>query len=170
MLPLLHYIPERLLGNWKSRAKHVGKEMNKLYNDMLKLIRQRRETKGRMHSFMDRILDQEEKLDFDDHQLYFLGGTMMEGASDTSASIILAGISAFAKWPDVQKKAQAEIDSVVGEDRSPTWEDYARLPYIAQTVKVSCPKSKSTGKRLTSRIGSHEMAAGDAFGVSSLPG
>jgi cytochrome P450 family 619 len=53
--------------------------MNKLYNDMLQLIRKRREEKGKMSTFMDRILDQEDKLDFDDHQLYFLGGTMMEG-------------------------------------------------------------------------------------------
>jgi cytochrome P450 family 619 len=32
-------------------------------------------------------------------------------------------------------KAQAEIDAVVGEGRSPTWEDYASLPYVAATVK-----------------------------------
>ncbi len=169
MLPFLHYIPQRLLGNWKTRAKHVGKEMNNLYNDMLKLIRQRRETKGRMNSFMDRILDQEEKLDFDDHQLYFLGGTMMEGASDTSASIILAGISAFVKWPEVQKKAQAQIDSVIGEDRSPTWEDYSRLPYVAQTVKVRTMKLSRTGRKLTFHSGSHAMETSDAVGISSLP-
>jgi cytochrome P450 family 619 len=87
MLPLLHYIPERLLGNWKTRAKHVGSEMNKLYSDMLQLIRKRREEKGKMSTFMDRILDQEDKLDFDDHQLYFLGGTMMEGVRNLARSV-----------------------------------------------------------------------------------
>ena len=109
--------------------------MNSLYGDTLRLMRQRRESKGRMNTFMDRVLDQEDKLGFDEHQLYFLGGTMMEGASDTSAGIILAGIQAFIRWPDVQKKGQEEIDAVVGEDRSPVWADYERLPYIAQTVK-----------------------------------
>lgn len=39
--------------------------------------------------------------------------------------------------PDIQKKAQAQIDAVVGPDRSPQWSDYARLPYIAQCVKES---------------------------------
>lgn len=38
-------------------------------------------------------------------------------------------------YPEVQKKAQAQIDSVVGSDRSPTWSDYASLPYVAQCVK-----------------------------------
>lgn len=33
-------------------------------------------------------------------------------------------------YPDVMRKAQAEIDSVVGRDRLPTFEDRARLPYV----------------------------------------
>jgi hypothetical protein len=32
----------------------------------------------------------------------------------------------------VQRKAQAEIDSVIGAERSPTWEDYAALPYVGK--------------------------------------
>lgn len=59
----------------------------------------------------------------------------MEGASDTSSSIIIAAIQAFVRWPAVQEKAWAEIDKVVGQDRSPTWQDYESLPYVAATVK-----------------------------------
>ena len=135
LFPFLHYIPESWLGNWRKRASRVGDEMNALYGELLDQIYARREKSGSMNSFMDRVLDDEKKLDFTRHQLYFMGGTMMEGASDTSSAIILAGIQAMAKWPDVQKKAQAEIDSVVGPDRSPTWDDYAKLPYIAAVVK-----------------------------------
>ena len=46
-------------------------------------------------------------------------------------------LQAMVAYPEVQKKAQAEIDSVVGEDHSPNWQDYANLPYIAQCVKES---------------------------------
>ncbi len=35
---------------------------------------------------------------------------------------------------DVQKKAQEEIDSVVGTDRLPTFDDIPRLPYITAIV------------------------------------
>ena len=62
---------------------------------------------------------------------------MTEGGSDTSASIITAFVQAMVAYPDVQRKAQAEIDRVVGEDRSPTWEDYAALPYVGKCV-VGC--------------------------------
>jgi cytochrome P450 len=38
-------------------------------------------------------------------------------------------------YPDVQTRAQAEIDSVVGRDRLPTFEDRASLPYVDAVVR-----------------------------------
>ena len=38
-------------------------------------------------------------------------------------------------YPQVQKLAQAEIDSVIGSDRLPTSEDRARLPYVNAVIK-----------------------------------
>lgn len=137
-IPALKYIPESLLGNWKSRASKVSKQMNALYSQYLDMVISRRENGVNLGSFMDRVLDQEESLGavgVDRHQLYFLGGTMMEGGSDTSASIISAFIQAMTKWPEVMKKAQRELDNVVGEDRTPTFDDYEKLPYVAATVK-----------------------------------
>jgi cytochrome P450 len=84
---------------------------------------------------MDTVLDQSEKLGLTDHQIYFLCGVLNEGASDTTATAIQSFIHAMSKWPDILRKAQSEVDSIVGEDRTPVWEDYARLPYVAMTVK-----------------------------------
>ena len=33
-------------------------------------------------------------------------------------------------YPEVQRKAQAEIDAVIGHDRLPTFQDRDRLPYV----------------------------------------
>ena len=44
---------------------------------------------------------------------------------------------AMALYPEVQKKAQAEIDSVVGPNRLPNFEDRPSLPYINALVKES---------------------------------
>jgi cytochrome P450 len=38
-------------------------------------------------------------------------------------------------YPDVQKRAQAELDDVVGQDRFPTFEDRDKLPYIAAIMQ-----------------------------------
>lgn len=40
----------------------------------------------------------------------------------------------MAMFPDVQRKAQAELDAVVGPDRLPDYEDYDALVYIRATT------------------------------------
>ena len=105
---------------------------------MLSHVKERRAKldNGKRQSFVDSMLDQKEVTQsLTLHQIMFLGGVLMEGGSDTSSSVILAFIQAMITFPDVQRKAQCEIDAVVGEDRSPLWSDYTKLPYIAMIVK-----------------------------------
>jgi cytochrome P450 len=111
-----------------------GESSKFIYADTLNKVDDRREHNN-VGSFMDKVLDQNEELGLNRHELYFLGGVCMEGGSDTSSSIIIAFVQAMTKFPEVLKKAQKEMDSVVGEDRSPVWSDYVKLPYIATCVK-----------------------------------
>ena len=43
----------------------------------------------------------------------------------------------MALYPEVQKKAQAEIDTVVGPNRLPDFHDRPFLPYINAIIKES---------------------------------
>ncbi|KAH6649219.1 cytochrome P450 [Chaetomium tenue] len=135
IFPFLKLVPERFLGMWRSRAQDVGREMNALYSEWLEYVVRRRQDSGSRDCFLDRVLDQGEKVGLDKHGLYFLCGTVMEGGSDTTSSLIIAFLHAMTKWPGVLRKAQAEMDAVVGEERTPTWADHARLPYVAACVK-----------------------------------
>ena len=54
-----------------------------------------------------------------------------------TSSVVQALFLAMALYPEVQKKAQAEIDSVVGPNRLPNFEDRPSLPYINALVKES---------------------------------
>jgi cytochrome P450 len=38
-------------------------------------------------------------------------------------------------YPEVQKLAQAEIDTLVGQDRFPTFKDRDNLPYIGALIQ-----------------------------------
>jgi len=38
-------------------------------------------------------------------------------------------------FPEVQRRAQAELDSVIGRDRLPTFADAPRLPYVCAIVR-----------------------------------
>lgn len=44
-------------------------------------------------------------------------------------------VLAMVLYPDVQKCAQAEIDSVIGNDRLPLFEDRESLPYVDAIVR-----------------------------------
>ena len=133
--PFLKYIPQRLLGNWVSRAKAVHDEMHQLYGDMIDLVRRRRQEQGSKHSLIDRVLDRQEKLELTEHQLWLLGGVAMDGGSDTSSAAILSFLKAMTCFPDVQKQAQSEMDAVMDAGRSPVWADYQQLPYLSGVVK-----------------------------------
>ena len=102
--PLLQWIPERFMGNWRKRAVEVGDLMTDLYTEVLQRLYARRQKGVRMDTLMDRVLDQQDKNQFNEHQLAFLGGTLMEGGSDTSSSLILAAIQAMVEYPEVQQR------------------------------------------------------------------
>ncbi|KAJ5113209.1 hypothetical protein N7456_001743 [Penicillium angulare] len=67
--------------------------------------------------------------------LKWSAGSMYAGGSDTTVSSISCFFLAMALFPEVQHKAQEEIDSVIGDDQLPQSEDRKPLPYIDAVVK-----------------------------------
>ncbi|KAG2140256.1 cytochrome P450 [Suillus bovinus] len=61
--------------------------------------------------------------------------TAVMGSYETTTSILMAFALAMVSYPDVQKRAQTEIDLVVGRDRLPTFEDRASLPYVESVLR-----------------------------------
>lgn len=135
LFPFLKVIPERFFGNYITRARGIGQQMENLYLDILRKVEKRRECGHNLGSFMDRVLDNQGKNKLPRHQLQFIGGVLMEGGSDTSSSLTLAIVQALIENPEIQRKAHIEIDQVVGHDRSPVWGDMENLPYINMIVK-----------------------------------
>jgi cytochrome P450 len=135
LLPVLKWIPERFWLNWKSKAAECSKEMNGFYSHLLETVIKRRMTVGERHSLADGILDQQAKSGLTWPQQYFLAGTVVEAGSETTATALLVFLQAMLKYPEVLQKAQSCVDEVIGEDRSPQWSDYAKLPYITQVIK-----------------------------------
>ncbi|KAJ6555588.1 cytochrome P450 [Mycena vulgaris] len=59
---------------------------------------------------------------------------MYGGASDTTASAAWSFMLAMVLHPEVQAKAQAEIDSVTGRSRLPRMSDRTAMPYLVSIV------------------------------------
>ncbi|KAI0357497.1 cytochrome P450 [Trametes cingulata] len=63
--------------------------------------------------------------------------TAFEGGSDTTFSTLQSFFLAMSLYPDVQKRAQEELDAVVGPNRLPDHGDRDALPYVNALIKES---------------------------------
>ncbi|KAF5329779.1 hypothetical protein D9619_009098 [Psilocybe cf. subviscida] len=63
-----------------------------------------------------------------------VAATAYLSGSDTTISAIQSFFLAMAMYPDVQKKAQAELDAVIGPQKLPEFVDRPSLPYVNALV------------------------------------
>jgi len=61
--------------------------------------------------------------------------TMYGAGVDTMYAATLSFFLAMILYPDVQKKAQAELDLIIGTDRLPTLQDRDQLPYVNALIQ-----------------------------------
>jgi cytochrome P450 len=66
-----------------------------------------------------------------------IGAMAYLAGADTTASTIMSFFLAMLVYPEVQSKAQAEIDRVIGRERLPEMEDLESLPYASAVVAES---------------------------------
>ena len=59
----------------------------------------------------------------------------LPAAAETIVASNATFFFAMLKLPEVQRRAQEEIDSVVGRDRLPEFSDVERLPYLCAVMK-----------------------------------
>lgn len=71
----------------------------------------------------------------DDHAVKWSAFSLYAGGTDTTVSAVYSFFLAMTLFPDVQKRAQAEIDAVVGPGRLPSFADRSSLPYTEALVK-----------------------------------
>jgi len=130
--PFLRYLPG-FMCSWKREVKDLRKIQQSMYYGLLNETKQKMQD-GETDCFMARLIRQREKNKFDDEQLAYLGGTFMEAGSDTTASTLLTFVLALVKYPKVLEEAQREVDLVCGSDKSPSMEDFDKLPYISACI------------------------------------
>jgi cytochrome P450 len=63
-----------------------------------------------------------------------VAGLAYVGGNDTTGAVVLSFFLAMLVYPEVQAKAQAEVDRVVGKDRMPEFADEQDMPYVQAVV------------------------------------
>ncbi|EAQ93834.1 hypothetical protein CHGG_02069 [Chaetomium globosum CBS 148.51] len=134
--PWLRYLPDFLLPV-RAKAKELHRKEKALY--LGHWLKAKEETKAGtiMRCFSEDLVGAQKTEGFSDDQASYITGTLLEAGSDTTSSTLYAFVQAMVLYPEVQQKAQAEIDRVVGPTRMPTMDDEPNLQYIRGIVKES---------------------------------
>lgn len=142
-LPVLKYIPD-LLAPWKRDIKAHGRReaaANMALTDVVRQDIARAEKEGSADSVPDSLckmlleMRQVEDIPLSDRDFSFIPASLFGAGSDTTASTMCSAFLALVTHPETLEAAHKELDEMIGPDRTPTFEDEARLPYIRAFCK-----------------------------------
>ncbi|KAJ7195215.1 cytochrome P450 [Mycena pura] len=140
-IPLLKYVPAWFPGAGFQRQALEWKRLALEMLDKPFVVAKQQIASGKApHSFvMDglRMAQESEDKAYQEQVVQNTAATMWTAATDTTVSALATFILAILSNPEAQKKAQAEIDAVVGTDRLPDWHDEPNLPYVAALMRES---------------------------------
>lgn len=85
-------------------------------------------------NFAKMLLAQQEKTHLTNEEVAAMTANLIGGGVDTTSSSTISFVLAMCVFQDAQKKAQEELDRVVGKERSPNWSDEGSLPYVKALV------------------------------------
>ncbi|SJL03018.1 related to cytochrome P450 CYP2 subfamily [Armillaria ostoyae] len=134
LIPILRHIPEWFPGaGFKRTAREWASTLNEFIERPHNYVKREMAAGKARLSFTSNHLEggvsAEEECD-----IKWLAGSLYAGGADTTVASVYAFFKAMLLYPEVQAKAQAEIDAVIGDDRLPRFDDRERLPYINALV------------------------------------
>ncbi|XP_054720108.1 cytochrome P450 2J2-like [Uloborus diversus] len=116
MLAFNQYLKKEI----EKRRKHLNESGGEIFID----------------SFLKEIEKNKGKPTTNFHEKNMIGNAqaLVIGGSETTRTSLLWLLIALVEYPEVQKKVQEEIDSVIGREGKCHWQERAKLPYTYATV------------------------------------
>ncbi|KZP04234.1 cytochrome P450 [Athelia psychrophila] len=138
-MPILKHVPYWFPGaGFKRKAKEWKRYADATLEAPFQALKEEIASGVAKPSFAQRCLqDMDLNIDTADQERIIknTAGVMYGAGADTSVSILATLVLAMIQYPAVQRRAQAELDSVLGPDRLPTFDDIPSLPYLSAILK-----------------------------------
>ncbi|KAG1727505.1 cytochrome P450 [Suillus lakei] len=136
VMPFLAKVPEWFPGaGFKRLAREWHQTREEMVDAPYKFVKDQMAAGIAPLSFTSNLLEGNTLSAEEDHTVKWSAVSLYAGGADTTVSAIYSLFLAMTLFPDVQKKAQAEIDAIIGTDRLPSFADRDSLPYIEALVK-----------------------------------
>ncbi|KAJ6508849.1 cytochrome P450 [Mycena sanguinolenta] len=126
--PFLRYLPSWMPGagfqRYAAECRQLTKEMQEV---PFSFAKQNMLDGVNSTSVVARLIEANR---YDEVAMQAVAGTAYAGGADTTVSSLASFFLAMALYSDIQKKAQTEIDTIIGTHRLPDFEDRPSLPYV----------------------------------------
>ncbi|KZT55850.1 cytochrome P450 [Calocera cornea HHB12733] len=133
MFPVLKYLPR-----WMAPFKAYGEDFFKDSNAYLENLYQEgcstKQEGGKAKGFAVASEEARDHFGVTTQEAAWVSGVLYAAGSETSAAAVQSLCMAMLLYPEVQKKAKAEIDAVLGP-HAPTLADRPNMPYMHAIVK-----------------------------------
>ncbi|KAK8912956.1 hypothetical protein H634G_10251 [Metarhizium anisopliae BRIP 53293] len=143
-VPAIKHLPDWFPGTSYRKTAKEWKEINEAAAELpYDFVKRQMSQKAHRPSYVSNLLEKnmiktgnETSMTLDDEEaIKWTAVSLYAAGSDSTVAIITSVICALVIFPEVQERAQEEIDRVVGNDRLPTFDDRQNLPYIDGIVK-----------------------------------
>ncbi|KAJ7828954.1 cytochrome P450 [Mycena olivaceomarginata] len=142
VFPLLRLVPDWLAG-FKRGAKRFRKTMERLQDEPYAMVKEQIAQGRAKPSFTASLIERDANPSVEQELIYkWVSSGLYSGKK--SAKLLTHSVSAISSFflamgtrVDIQKKAQEELDRVVGRSRLPTFADQDKLPYIKAIISES---------------------------------
>ncbi|KDQ14783.1 hypothetical protein BOTBODRAFT_32546 [Botryobasidium botryosum FD-172 SS1] len=132
IFPPLRHVPSWFPGAaFKRNAKIWRKMADRMVEEPFYRVKDDMAAGVAVPSFTSNCLETGE---YSDADITWCAGSMYAAGVDTMISTFMSLFLTMAMFPEIQRKAQAEIDSVI-KNRLPEFEDRGKLPYVECLIK-----------------------------------
>lgn len=138
VMPWLEILPEWLPAvEFKKTARLWKKTTTAMVEEPYKYVKRRMDLRSNEASYVSKMLEQYDSNPSleEVHAIKWTAATLYGAGADTSVSTMTSFFLAMSVYPEVQKKAQEEINRVVGSSRLPSFSERENLPYVDAIVK-----------------------------------
>ncbi|TFK81327.1 cytochrome P450 [Polyporus arcularius HHB13444] len=167
-IPILKHIPSWLPGaTFKRQAAEWKKATDAMVERPFKAVRtamaEGKATPSMILSLLSEADDSEDK-QRKETVISGVAAAAYTGGSDTTVSALGSFFLAMVLYPEIQRKAQAEVDRVIGRDRLPDFSDEPSIPYVTALVKEVL-----RWRPVTPLAVPHRLTADDVYNGYHLP-
>ncbi|KAJ3978425.1 cytochrome P450, partial [Lentinula detonsa] len=131
LVPFPQYLPDWFPGaSFKKTAKEWSSTLKEMVDLPYDYVKKQIVSGTAEPSYVSKLVEGQSLTAEQEFEIKWSSASLYSGGTDTTVSAIYSFFKAMSLYPEVQAKAQAELDAVIGNDCLPSFENRDHLPYM----------------------------------------